>query len=66
MAIRPFAFGVRLRHGSRTVRVRQSRESARRYVLEDARAGRGTRRRDHASLAGALRDLAQTWRGRLH
>jgi len=66
MALRPFAFGARLRDGGRTVRVRSSQEGSRRYVLEDSAAGRSTRRRDHPTLDGALRDLARTWRGRLH
>ena len=66
MAVRPLAFGVRLRHQGRTVRVRQSRGDARRYVVEDSRPRRDTRRRDHATLGSALRDLARTWRSRLH
>lgn len=66
MAVRPFAFGVRMRHGSRTLRVRQSRKDARRYFVEDARSNKETKRRDHASLDEALRDLASTWRKRLH
>jgi hypothetical protein len=66
MAVRPFAFGVRLRQGSRTVRVRQNQRDARRYVVEDTRERGETRRRDHGSLDGALRDLARTWRGRLN
>jgi hypothetical protein len=35
-------------------------------VIEDTRSGGETRRRDHPSLAGALRDFASTWRHRLH
>ena len=66
MALRPFAFGVRLRHGSRTLRVRQSRKDSRRYFVEDARSKKQTRSREHASLNEALHDLASTWRGRLH
>jgi hypothetical protein len=66
MAIRPLAFGVRLRDQGRTLKVRQQRSQPGRYVVEDSRSGRDTRHRDHASLAGALRDLAATWRGRLH
>ena len=65
MALRPFAFGARLRDRERTVRVRASKGDARRYVVEDSARGRATRRRDHPSLDGALRDLARTWRGRL-
>jgi hypothetical protein len=50
----------------RTVRVRANSGSARGYVVEDSRDGGKTRRRDHGSLQGALRDLASTWRNRLH
>ena len=64
MAVRPLAFGARLRHRDRTVLVRRSR-AERGYVVEDSDR-RATRRRDHVSLEGALRDLARTWRARLH
>ena len=33
---------------------------------EASRDGGGTRRREHPSLSGALRDFATTWRHRLH
>jgi hypothetical protein len=66
MAVRSFAFGVRLRDGGRTLRVRQSGGTGRGYVVEDRDARRGPRRRDHVSLDGALRDLARAWRARLH
>lgn len=68
MAIRPLAFGARLRdqRTGRTVRVLQSQRDPRRYRVEDSRKGGGTRRREHDSLSGALRDLASTWRRRLH
>jgi hypothetical protein len=68
MATRPLAFGVRMRDKSRgrTVRVMQSQRDPRRYFIEDSRKGGRTRRREHASLSGALRDLAKTWRQRLH
>jgi hypothetical protein len=66
MARRPLAFGARLRFNDRTLTVRQNGRNKRAYVLEDASGGRPARRRDHASLGGALRDLAATWRGRLH
>lgn len=66
MAVRPLVFGARLRDKGRTVRVRSQQNDPRRYVVEDSQRGRDTRRRDHASLAGALRDLASTWRGRLN
>ena len=35
-------------------------------ILEDSRGGNETRRREHPSLSGALRDFAKTWRHRLH
>ena len=66
MAVKPFAFGARLRDKGRTVRVRSHDRDARRYVVEDSAPGRETRRRDHLGLQGALRDLARTWRGRLN
>ena len=66
MAIRPLAFGARLRDGARTVRVRMHDRDARRYVVEDGDLRRATRRREHPSLEGALRDLARSWRARLH
>jgi hypothetical protein len=65
MATRPLAFGVRFRDKGRTVKVRQHRRDPGQYVVEETRTGRGTQHRDHTSLAGALRDLAATWRGRL-
>jgi 2,3-bisphosphoglycerate-independent phosphoglycerate mutase len=64
--LRPLAFGVRLRDKQRTVRVRHHDRKPDRYVVEDSRAGRKTRAREHTSLAGALQDLAATWRKRLH
>jgi len=66
MAVRPLAFGARLRHGGRTLRVRRSDRDARGYVIEDSDPLRTTRRRDHVALEGALRDLARTWRARLN
>ena len=66
MAIRPLVFGARLRQNDRTVRLRRSDRDARGYVIEDSDPRRATRRRDHVSLEGALRDLARTWRARLH
>jgi hypothetical protein len=66
MAVRSLAFGVRLRDGSRTLRVRKSSSSSRGYVVEDRDGRRAARRRDHVSLEGALGDLARTWRARLH
>ena len=66
MAVRPLAFGARLRDKGRTVRVRSHEKDARRYVVEDSDTGRATKRREHPDLQGALRDLASTWRGRLN
>ena len=42
-----------------------SRDAAR-YVVEDSRSRGKTRQREHESLVSALRDVASTWRGRLH
>ncbi len=66
MAVRPLVFGARLREGARTVRVRRHDRDARGYVVEDSDSRRATRRHDHPSLEGALRDLARIWRARLH
>lgn len=66
MAVRPLAFGLRFRDGARTLRVRSQERDPRRYVLEDSRRDGPSREREHASLAGALRDFARTWRHRLH
>ncbi len=68
MATRPLAFGVRLRDKdkARTVRVLQDRRDPRRYRIVDTGKGRPTREREHGSLGGVLRDLATTWRQRLH
>ena len=66
MARRPLAFGIRFRDKGRTLRVRGNEGSERGYLVEDARGGRLTLRRDHISLTSALRDFAATWRGRLH
>ncbi len=65
MAVRPIAFGVRLRDRERTARLRQDSKGASRWIVEDE--GRlGTQRREHSTLEGALRDLASSWRSRLH
>ncbi len=68
MATRPLAFGVRLRdkRTGRTVRVLQDQRDPRRYRVEDSRKGGNTQQREHGSLAGALSDLASSWRKRLH
>ena len=66
MAVRPFAFGARLRDGGRTVSVRKQTDTGQAYVLEDQREGAPRRTRVHDSLEEAVRDLAATWRKRLH
>jgi len=66
MALRPFAFGIRLRDKGRTVRVRQADTDAGRYVVEDSRSGGGTKRREHESARAAVKDAARTWRSRLN
>jgi hypothetical protein len=68
MATRPLAFGVKMRDKARgrTVRVLQDRRDPRRYRVEDSRKGGVAQRREHDSLAGALSDLASSWRKRLH
>ncbi|MBW2715241.1 MAG: hypothetical protein JRD03_04155 [Deltaproteobacteria bacterium] len=68
MATRPLAFGVKMRDKTRdrTVRVLQDRRDPRRYRVEDSRKGGVAQRREHGSLAGALSDLASSWRKRLH
>ena len=47
------------------MKVRQD-PKRRQYVVEDVREGRRAKRRSHASLGGAIRDAAVTWRGRLN
>ncbi len=66
MAIRPLAFGVRLRDKDRTLRIRNDPQDTRRYLVEDERSGEATRVRRHASLPEAVHDAAATWRKRLH
>ncbi len=66
MATRPLAFGVRMRDKGRTVRVLQDRRDPSRYRVEDSRKGGKTQQREYGSLSGALRDLASSWRKRLH
>jgi hypothetical protein len=66
MARRPLTFGLKFRDQGRTVRVRASKRNPQRYVVEDRRVGSQGREREHASLSGALRDFASTWRGRLN
>ena len=64
MAVRPLAFGIRMKDKGRTVRVRHTKD-AKSYVVEDSNRGR-KRTREHASLQGAVKDLASIWRGRLN
>jgi len=64
MAIRPLVFGVLMREKGRSLRVRS--EGNRGYILEDTRVGQTKRTRRHRSLESALRDLARSWRHRLH
>lgn len=66
MARRPLTFGLRYRDKGRTVRVRASERDPRRYVVEVGTRGGRRRRREHGSLAGAVRDFAAAWRARLH
>jgi hypothetical protein len=66
MSIRPLAFGVRLRDKGRTVRVRANEKKPGSYLVEDTRDGGRSKKRDHASLTGALRDAASSWRERLN
>jgi hypothetical protein len=46
--------------------VLQDQRDPRRYRVEDSRKGSKTQQREHGSLAGALSDLASSWRKRLH
>jgi hypothetical protein len=46
--------------------VLQDQRNPRRYRVEDSRKGGKTQQREHSSLAGALSDLAASWRKRLH
>ncbi len=68
MALRPFAFSVRLRDRDkgRTLRVRNDPKNPRSFVLEDERTGEKTRVRKHANAASAVQDAASTWRKRLN
>ena len=66
MALRPFAFGLRLRDKERTVRIIQDPHGPKRFKVSDSRSGGRARARDHASLGSALRDAASTWRSRLN
>jgi len=66
MALRPFAFGVRLRDKGRTVRVIQDSRDPKKFEVADQRKGGKSRERKHGSLGGALSDAASTWRSRLN
>lgn len=66
MASRPFAFGARFRDKGRTLKVRVLDPSTGRYAVEDRSREGKLRRREHDSLADAVRDFAHTWRCRLH
>ena len=66
MAMRPLAFGARFADKGRTVQVKASPKDPQRYVVEVTRKGQKTRRREHASLGGAVKDFASSWRGRLN
>ena len=66
MALRPFAFSIRLRDNGRTLRVQNDSEDSTRFILEDVREGEETRVRSHSSLPEAVQDAASTWRKRLH
>ena len=65
-ASRPLTFGIRYRDRGRTVRVRACEGDPQRYVVEVKTARGRKRRREHGSLAAAVRDFAAAWRGRLH
>ena len=65
MSKKPLAFGIRCRVDDRTLTVRGN-ERDRRYTSEVRRRGQRPERRDHASLADALRSFAHAWRQRLH
>jgi len=57
---------LRDKERGRTVRVRQLDTKPTRYLVEDQRGKGPARTREHASLGDAVRDLAATWRQRLH
>ena len=67
MAIRPLAFGVRLRDPARgrTLRVRRDGRRSDVYVVEDEGAGE-VETRTCGSAAEAVREVARLWRGRLN
>ena len=68
MALRPLAFGMRLRDKDRgrTLRVQNDPDDPRVFIVEDLREGDETRVRFHTALPDAIQDAASTWRKRLH
>ena len=66
MAVRPLVFGARFKQSGRTVRIQAKANDPRRYVVEVESRGGRSRRQEHASLGGALRDFASAWRARLN
>ena len=67
MAIRPFAFGVRLRDpaSGRTLRIHRDARRSDRYLIEDEGPGE-VETRACPSAAEAVREVARIWRGRLN
>ena len=67
MAIRAFAFGVRLRDPARqrTLRIKRDAQTGNRYVIEDERPD-ATAKRACGSAAEAVREGARIWRHRLN
>lgn len=68
MAVRPFAFSLRLRdpERGRTLRVRNDPKAPKKYLVEDERNEGGRRVRQHENAREAVRDAASTWRKRLN
>mgnify|MGYP001487072130 CR=1 FL=1 len=66
MASRPLSFGLRFRHQGNRVNLRADSRAPGRYVVERSSRRAVSERREHASLAEAIRDFARIWRGRLH
>ena len=67
MAIRPFAFGMRLRDPDRqrTLRITRDAQTRHRYVIEDERPD-STTRLAVGSVAEAVEQGARIWRHRLN
>lgn len=68
MARRPLTFGVRLRDPERdeTLRIRAADQTLAGWLVEREGRDGSTRARRHATLEGALRDGARSWRHRLN